>query len=82
MQVAAPPILKEVGGIHPSILPSLHRLAPLPVSDDSSPSQPGSSGNGALANVAFDLALRDNIPSIRAAGDPHLAEGATISHIP
>ncbi len=30
------------------------------MSDDSSPSQPGSSGNGALANVAFDLALRDN----------------------
>ena len=26
MQVAAPPILKEVGGIHPSILPSLLRL--------------------------------------------------------
>jgi hypothetical protein len=67
VQVAAPPILKEAGGIHPSILPSLHRLAPLPVSDDSSPSQPGSSGNGALANVAFDLALRDNVPSIRAA---------------
>ncbi len=49
MQVAAPPILKEVGGIRLSILPSLHRLAPLPASDDSSPSQPGSSGNGALA---------------------------------
>ena len=48
-RVAAPPVLKEVGGIHPPILPSLHRLAPLPVSDDSSPSQPGSSGNGALA---------------------------------
>jgi hypothetical protein len=60
VQVAAPPILKEAGGIHPSILPSLHRLAPLPVPDDSPPSQPGSSGNGALANVALDRALADD----------------------
>jgi alkylation response protein AidB-like acyl-CoA dehydrogenase len=27
------------------------------------PSLPGSSGNGALANVAFDRTLRDNVPS-------------------
>src|SRR6266566_816598 len=33
---------------------SHYRLAPLPESDDCSPSRPGSSGNGALANVAFD----------------------------
>ena len=32
------------------------------MSDDSPPSQPGSSGNGALANVAFDRMLRDNVP--------------------
>ena len=41
-----------------------YSLAPLPESDDSSPSLPGNSGNGALANVAFDWTLRDNVPSV------------------
>ena len=31
-----------------------YRLAPLPASDDSSPWPPGNSGDGALANVAFE----------------------------
>ena len=38
------------------------------MSDNSSPSQSGSSGNGALANVAFDLALRDNYQMIARRG--------------
>jgi hypothetical protein len=39
-----------------------YRLAPLPEADDCSPSLPGSSGNGALANVTSDRALHDNAP--------------------
>jgi hypothetical protein len=36
---------------------SLHRLAPIPASDDYSPSWPGSSGDGALADVTLNLTL-------------------------
>jgi hypothetical protein len=45
-------------------LPAPPGLAPSPKSDDCSPSLPGSSGNGALANVAFDQDLRNNVPSV------------------
>jgi len=43
---------------------SQYRLAPLPAPDDCSLSPPGSSGNGALANVTLDLALLDNVPAV------------------
>jgi hypothetical protein len=45
-------------------LPAPPGLAPSPKSDDCSPSLPGSSGNGALANVGFDQDLRNNVPSV------------------
>jgi hypothetical protein len=35
------------------VIRSLYRLAPLPISDDCSPWSPGSSGDGALASIAF-----------------------------
>jgi hypothetical protein len=40
------------------------RFAPFPAFGDSSPSLPGSSGIGALANARLDLALRNNVPSV------------------
>lgn len=43
---------------------SQYRLALLSVYYDCSSSLPCSSGDGVLANVAFDWALSDNVPSL------------------
>jgi len=48
----------------PMVRPILQGGAPSPVTIDCSPSWPGSSGDGALADVTPDLALRGNVPSV------------------
>jgi hypothetical protein len=58
-------------------LPAPPGLAPSSKSDDCSPSLPGSSGNGALADVTSDRALHDNAP-LRYAQRGHVSGGLVI----